>query len=74
MPARLPVSAGPVEASALGNLCAQWIALGAIEDLDAARGLIQASFPVEEYKPKDAVPAAAREVFMRLVYGGDKEE
>ena len=70
----LPVSAGPVEASALGNLCAQWIALGAIEDLDAARGLIRASFPGEEYKPKDAVPAAARERFMELVYGGDKEE
>ncbi len=70
----LPVSAGPVEASALGNLCAQWIALGAIEDLDAARGLIRASFPSEEYKPKDAVPASARERFMGLVYGGDKEE
>lgn len=70
----LPVNAGPVEASALGNLCAQWIALGAIEDLDAARGLIRASFPGEEYKPKDAVPAAARERFMELVYGGDKEE
>ncbi|HWE84932.1 MAG TPA: rhamnulokinase [Terracidiphilus sp.] len=66
---QLPVSAGPVEASALGNLCAQWIALGAIENLDAARGLIRASFPGEEYSPKAAVPDAVWERFVKLLYG-----
>lgn len=65
----LPVSAGPVEASALGNLAAQWIAMGAIENLDAARALIRTSFPGEEYAPKEAVPAAARERFAELAYG-----
>lgn len=60
----LPVSAGPMEASALGNLCAQWIALGGIEDLDAARRLIRASFPCEEYSPKAAIPDAVWEQFL----------
>lgn len=60
----LPVSAGPVEASALGNLCAQWIALGAIENLDAARALIRASFPCVEYAPKAEIPEAVWEKFV----------
>lgn len=63
---QLPVSAGPVEASALGNLCAQWIALGAVESLDAARALIGASFPCEEYAPEAAIPEAVWERFREL--------
>ena len=63
---QLPVSAGPVEASALGNLCAQWIALGAIEDLDAARGLIRDSFPCQEYAPGAAIADAVWRRFMDL--------
>jgi len=63
---QLPVSAGPVEASALGNLCAQWIALGAIENLDAARALIRASFPCEEYEPGAEVPEEAWKRFLGL--------
>jgi rhamnulokinase len=66
----LPVSAGPVEASALGNLCAQWIALGAIENLDAARAIIRASFPCEEYQPKAEVPAAIWQRFAELCRSG----
>jgi len=53
---RLQVIAGPVEASALGNLSAQLIALGEIENLDAARALIRASFEMKEYQPRDFVP------------------
>lgn len=66
---QLPVSAGPVEASALGNLCAQWIALGAIENLDTARALIRASFPCEEFSPMAEIPEAVWERFMDLSYG-----
>jgi rhamnulokinase len=63
---QLPVSAGPVEASALGNLCAQWIALGAIENLDAARALIRASFPCEEYAPGGAISDPIWQRFLPL--------
>lgn len=63
----LPVIAGPIEASALGNLSAQLIALGEIENLDAARALIRASFPMEEYRPKARVPEDASQRFDELL-------
>jgi rhamnulokinase len=52
---QLPVSAGPVEASALGNICTQMIALGEISGLDAARALIRQSFEIEEYRPLEPI-------------------
>jgi len=47
-----------VEASALGNLSAQMIALGVIGNLSAARKLICESFEMPEYHPQRPVPAA----------------
>ncbi len=54
----LPVTAGPVEASALGNLSAQMIALGVIENLSAARLFIRNSFPLPEYYPRTPIPSS----------------
>lgn len=53
---QLPVSAGPVEASALGNLCAQMIAVGEVGSLEEARSLIGSSFAMEEYQPRESIP------------------
>jgi len=64
---QLTVVAGPVEASTIGNLSAQAIALGAIRDLDAARELIRASFVMNEFRPKMAVPGAAFRRFEQLL-------
>jgi rhamnulokinase len=47
-----PVWAGPVEASAIGNMLLQLIALGDCADLQEARALSAASFPVEVYEPE----------------------
>lgn len=48
----LPVLAGPVEATALGNVLVQARALGAIEgDLARLRGLIRATQPLVRYEP-----------------------
>jgi rhamnulokinase len=47
----LPVVAGPAEASTIGNAAMQAIATGQIADLDAARVLIDRSFPPRYYEP-----------------------
>ncbi|WP_307338211.1 rhamnulokinase [Metabacillus malikii] len=44
------VHAGPVEATAIGNIVAQLMALGEIHDLSEARNLIKNSFKVKSYK------------------------
>ena len=47
-----PVVAGPVEATASGNILVQAIAVGAIKDLAAARQVVRNSFAVKRYEPK----------------------
>jgi rhamnulokinase len=45
------VVAGPVEATALGNIAMQMLATGAVSSLDDARRIIERSFPVDRYEP-----------------------
>ncbi|MFT3786393.1 MAG: rhamnulokinase family protein [Tepidisphaeraceae bacterium] len=52
------VLAGPVEATALGNILVQGIAKGAVKDLAHARAIVRNSFEVKEYTPKQDVTAA----------------
>ena len=47
-----PVYAGPVEATAIGNLAVQMISAGAIKDLSEAREVVRNSFEVKCYEPK----------------------
>lgn len=49
-----PVYAGPVEASAIGNLVVQWMNQGVFKSAAEARAVIRDSFPVLTYEPKDA--------------------
>ena len=44
----LPVYAGPIEGTAIGNLIVQMIAGGDLENLQAARSAIRASFEIKE--------------------------
>jgi len=63
------VEAGPVEATAIGNILAQAIADGDVSDLSAAREIVKNSFGVEIYKanPTDKVQwDKAVEKFMQL--------
>ena len=48
----IPVLAGPVEATALGNALAQFLATGRISDLAKARQLIGTSFPPRRFDPE----------------------
>jgi rhamnulokinase len=46
------VISGPVEATAIGNLLIQALALGRIKDHAELRAIVRASFPVETFHPK----------------------
>ncbi|MDD3336751.1 MAG: rhamnulokinase [Eubacteriales bacterium] len=61
----LPVVAGPVEATALGNILLQLISLGVVESVDAGRKLVQktqrlTTFPPEETEGWDEAYARYR--------------
>jgi len=47
-----PVLAGPVEATALGNVAMQMLATGAVASLAEARSVIDRSFPTERFEPR----------------------
>jgi rhamnulokinase len=47
------VRAGPVEATALGNVAMQMVGTGAVSSLAEARRIIDRSFPVERFVPRD---------------------
>ena len=49
-----PVVAGPVEATALGNIAMQMLATGAVGSLQEARAVIDRSFPTERFEPSSA--------------------
>jgi rhamnulokinase len=71
---QLPVSAGPVEASALGNICVQMIAMGEIAGLSEARALIRRSFEIQEFLPQEQVPDRVWKQFQQLVATGKQED
>ena len=58
--ANVRVLAGPTEATASGNILAQAIAAGAVENLAEARQIVRNSFDTTRYEPNplDAIEAA----------------
>lgn len=59
------VLAGPVEATAIGNVLMQAIGLGQISSLPEARAVVRNSFEIEEFHPGDR--AAWDEAYDKLV-------
>ena len=59
------VVAGPIEATAIGNVMMQAVAAGDVSSIAEAREVIRRSFPVEEYTPKNT--AAWDEAFERYL-------
>ena len=59
------VIAGPVEATAIGNLLVQSLALGHIESHSALRKIVKDSFTVETFQPKDG--AEWEQAFQRFL-------
>jgi sugar (pentulose or hexulose) kinase len=48
------VIAGPVEATALGNIAVQLVATGRVASIDDARDVIDRSFPADRFEPADS--------------------
>ncbi|HXV99465.1 MAG TPA: FGGY-family carbohydrate kinase, partial [Anaerolineae bacterium] len=48
-----PVVTGPVEATAIGNILMQMLAVGQIGSLREGRALVRRSFPMETYEPQN---------------------
>lgn len=48
----LPVQAGPVEATAIGNILVQAMASGRVSSLEELRGIIRRSFALKWYEPQ----------------------
>jgi rhamnulokinase len=62
----IPVSAGPTETSAIGNICVQLVALGALQNLGDARRIVRESFPITDYTPCNSVPDSAWSRFRHI--------
>jgi rhamnulokinase len=65
--AKCEVVAGPIEATAIGNIAIQAITSGELDDLSQARELIARSFPMKTYEPKGFFWREARERFEALM-------
>ena len=64
----LPVLAGPVEATAVGNLMVQAMGLGIIRSLPEAIPMIKQVFPIKQYQPRDTVAwGRAYERFLKII-------
>jgi rhamnulokinase len=49
----LPVLAGPVEATAIGNIIVQAESVGLVKSIKEGQGLIRASFPLKRFDPEN---------------------
>lgn len=66
--AKRKVMAGPIEATALGNIAVQFMALGEIRDVQEARRIIAASEETYEYIPQNSIQwDEAYETYKQLI-------
>jgi rhamnulokinase len=63
------VIAGPLEATALGNIAMQMLATGAVSSLAEARRVIENSFPLEVFEPEETGSWERYRCFLRERYG-----
>jgi rhamnulokinase len=49
----IPVVSGPIEATAIGNILIQALALNRIQDVNELRQIVQKSFPIKQFTPKE---------------------
>lgn len=62
----IPVVAGPVEATAVGNVLLQGLAAGRIGDLGQGREIVRNSFPLVRYEPDERAASGWAEAAARV--------
>lgn len=63
------VQAGPVEATSIGNVIVQAMAVGAVRDLKEGRRIVRDSFDIAVYEPEDAAAwDAAYEKWNKIIH------
>lgn len=62
----IPVEAGPVEATALGNMILQLKALGAVSDLEEGKKLVAQAEEIKEYRPVDTESECWKQAYERF--------
>ncbi len=60
------VVTGPVEATAIGNLLVQAMALGYLRNLEELRQVVRRSFPLEQFEPRTQARSAWDEAYGRF--------
>ena len=66
-----PVVAGPVEATAIGNILVQAMAVGRVKSLADARAIVRENFNVQRYEPRNTAKwDAAYQRYMEIVDKG----
>lgn len=66
---QIEISAGPVEATAAGNILAQAVAAGLCKSWNEARKIVRNSFTPEYYKPENSkTPSATVNDYMERIY------
>lgn len=64
---QVPVIAGPVEASSIGNILVQMIGSGSLAGISEARELVRNSFPTESFLPQDGIAPDREKQFNQLI-------
>jgi rhamnulokinase len=62
----IPVIAGPVEATAIGNILIQALTLGQLKSPAQLRSAVEASFPTKSFVPASGLSAETRDRFQQL--------
>ena len=65
----LPVIAGPVEATAIGNIMGQALALGYVRSLDEIRAIIAHSSELQTYEPRETTAWQAAYDRFKTIFG-----
>jgi len=62
----IPVIAGPVEATAIGNILIQALTLGQLKSPAQLRRTVEASFPTKSFAPASELSPEIRDRFQKL--------